>query len=90
MADKASTTKRKPKAPIRSAYSSEVEWLQAKLAYAQEQQAKANEAKVRLLDKRIGSAKKQIAALTAKVVKLEEQRAALRGLVMSEQPADEV
>ena len=90
MADKASTTKRKPKAPIRSAYSSEVEWLQAKLAYAQEQQAKADEAKVRLLDKRIGSAKKQIAALSAKVVKLEEQRAALRGLVMSEQPADEV
>ena len=77
MADKATRKTPVRTAPARKDYPSEVAWLEAKLAHAQEQQAKASESKVRLLDKRIGSAKKQIAALTAKVVKLEEQRTAL-------------
>jgi chromosome segregation ATPase len=90
MADKATRKTPVRTAPARKDYPSEVAWLEAKLAHAQAEEAKAAEAKVARVDKRIASTQKAIADLTAKLGQLEAERDKLRGLVMSEQPADEV
>jgi len=77
--------KKERKAPVRkgpklSDYPSRVDYLKAQLEFEEAEQAKANEAKVARLDKRIASAKAARDEAAAKVEALETERAQLVGV----------
>ena len=74
--------KKERKAPVRkgpklSDYPSKVAYLKAQLEFEEAEQAKANQAKVARLDKRIASAKAARDEAAAKVTALEAERQAL-------------
>lgn len=78
----ASGQKKERKAPVRRGpqakdYPSRVEYLKAVLEFEEAEQAKANQAKVARLDKRIASKTDALAKLSAEIDNLKAERAAL-------------
>lgn len=90
MAEKAARKKPVRTAPARKDFSTEIEWLQAKLDHAQKQAATEAQAKVERIEKRIATQQGVIAKATARLNELEKERDEARGLVLTPSPADEV
>lgn len=82
MADtKMKAERKKPvrKGPKRSAFKTEVEYLEARLAYQKAEDEKVNEGRIARLDKRIASKTDALAKLSAEIDNLKAERAELVG-----------